>query len=90
MAKHVSVARAKTDDTEKVIAQLEGWKFSDSFARHAHIRKEDHRVVLDGFQVQVKPKSEAKAPWDYLKITYTIPAEQAFRPLSEGGCPLVP
>jgi branched-chain amino acid transport system substrate-binding protein len=81
-----AVARAKTDDAGKVIAQLEGWKFSDSFARHAHIRKEDHRVVLDGFQVQVKPKSEAKAPWDFYTLVSTTPAEKAFTPLSESKC----
>jgi branched-chain amino acid transport system substrate-binding protein len=27
--------------------------------------------------------------WDYFKVRATIPADQAFRPLSEGGCPLM-
>jgi branched-chain amino acid transport system substrate-binding protein len=26
---------------------------------------------------------------DYFKVRATIPAEEAFRPLSEGGCPPV-
>jgi branched-chain amino acid transport system substrate-binding protein len=43
-------------------------------------------VVLDGFQVQVKPKSEAKAPWDFYTLVSTTPAEKAFTPLSESKC----
>jgi hypothetical protein len=38
---------------------------------------------------QVKMPSESKGPWDYYKILATIPGDQAFRPLAEGGCPLV-
>ena len=31
----------------------------------------------------------ADYPYDYYKLIDTIPAEQAFRPVSEGNCPLV-
>jgi hypothetical protein len=31
----------------------------------------------------------AAAAWDVFKVTATIPAEQVFRPLDQGGCPLV-
>jgi branched-chain amino acid transport system substrate-binding protein len=37
----------------------------------------------------VKSPGESKAPWDYFKLITTVPAEEAFRPLAEGGCPLV-
>jgi branched-chain amino acid transport system substrate-binding protein len=37
----------------------------------------------------VKTPAESKAPWDYYKIVATIPADQAFRPLADGGCSLV-
>src|SRR5205085_194432 len=63
-----AVLRAKTDDAAKVIAQLEGHKFSDFFAHDASVRKEDHRVILDVYQVEVKPKSEAKEAGDYYKL----------------------
>lgn len=46
-------------------------------------------MVHDMYLVQVKKPEESKAPWDYYKIIATIPGEQAFRPLSEGKCPLV-
>jgi len=39
--------------------------------------------------VQVKTPAESKYPWDYYKIVATIPADQAFRPMADGGCPLV-
>src|SRR6267142_135962 len=81
-----AVKRAKTDEGEKVVAQLEGHKFNDFFARNAQIRKEDHRTILDVYQVQVKPKSEAKAEGDYYKEVNKTPADQAFTPLSESKC----
>jgi branched-chain amino acid transport system substrate-binding protein len=38
---------------------------------------------------QVKSPDESKGAWDYYKVVATIPAERAFRPLDQGGCPLV-
>jgi branched-chain amino acid transport system substrate-binding protein len=37
----------------------------------------------------VKKPADSKGPWDLYKMRATIPANEAFRPLSEGGCPLV-
>jgi len=38
---------------------------------------------------EVKKPAESTGEWDLYKTLATIPAEEAFRPLSEGGCPLV-
>ncbi len=38
--------------------------------------------------VEVKKPAESKGPWDYYKIRATIPADQAFRPMKDGDCPL--
>jgi len=81
-----AIKRAKTDDPEKVIAALEGHKFSDFFAHDATIRKEDHRVILDVYQVKVKPKKDAKEDGDYYTKINTTPAKDAFTPLSESKC----
>jgi branched-chain amino acid transport system substrate-binding protein len=81
-----AVKRAKTDEADKVIGQLEGHSFSDFFARNATIRKEDHRNILDVYQVKVKPKSEAKEEGDYYTKINTTPAKDAFTPLSESKC----
>ena len=38
---------------------------------------------------EVKKPAESKDPWDFYKLRATIPAAEAFRPLKDGGCPLV-
>jgi branched-chain amino acid transport system substrate-binding protein len=81
-----AVARAKSDNAEEVRAALEGYHFTDFFARNATIRPQDHRVILDVVQVEVKPKSEAKEERDYFKVVSRIPAAEAFMPLSESKC----
>jgi branched-chain amino acid transport system substrate-binding protein len=85
-----AVRRAGTDDADKVVAQLEGYRFSDFFARHAQIRKQDHVNVHDAYLAQVKAPSDIKQPGDYVKILQTIPAAQAFQPLSENRCKMTP
>jgi branched-chain amino acid transport system substrate-binding protein len=81
-----AVARAQTDNAEKVRAALEGYQFNDFFARNATIRAQDHRVILDVLQVEVKPKSKAKEDRDYFTVIATTPAAQAFMPLGESKC----
>ncbi len=49
----------------------------------------DGRALHPTFLFQVKTPAESKAPWDYYKLVATTPADAAFRPLGEGGCPLV-
>jgi len=49
----------------------------------------DGRKIHPVYLYEVKKPAESKGEWDTFKLLATIPAEQAFRPLSEGGCPLV-
>ena len=49
----------------------------------------DGRVMREMYLAQVKSPAESKYPFDYLKILQTIPRDEAFRPLKDGGCPLV-
>ena len=51
--------------------------------------REDGRVIRNMYLFQVKSPEESKYPYDYYRLLDTIPGEQAFRPLSEGGCPMV-
>jgi branched-chain amino acid transport system substrate-binding protein len=55
---------------------------------HASIRQ-DGRFICPGYLFQVKTPAESKSPWDVFKVVSTTPADQAFRPMSEGGCKLV-
>ena len=49
----------------------------------------DGRKIHPMYLFQVKSPSESKYAWDYYKLLQTVPAETAFRPISEGGCKLV-
>ena len=51
--------------------------------------REDGRHLHDMYLFQVKTPEESTGDWDYYKLLSTIPAEFAFRPLEDGGCPLV-
>ena len=51
--------------------------------------REDGRVMHMMHLWQVKQVAESKYPYDYCKEVVTIPPDQAWRPLAEGGCPLV-
>ncbi len=49
----------------------------------------DGRVIHKMYLFEVKSPAESKEPWDYYTLRRTIPADQGFRPLDQGGCPLV-
>jgi branched-chain amino acid transport system substrate-binding protein len=49
----------------------------------------DGRVIHNMYLFEVKSPAESKGPWDYYTLRRTIPADQGFRPLDQGGCPLV-
>ena len=51
--------------------------------------REDGRKLHPAYLREVKKPAESKGPWDYCKLLATTPADQAFRPLDKGGCPLV-
>lgn len=51
--------------------------------------REDGRAVHDMLLVEVKKPEESKRPYDYYKVVSVIPAATAFRPINEGGCPLI-
>ncbi len=77
-----------TDDADKVMAQLKKTRINDMFAKNGYIRQ-DGRMIHDMYLMQVKKPEESKYPWDYYNIKATIPAEQAFQPLSKSTCPLI-
>jgi branched-chain amino acid transport system substrate-binding protein len=49
----------------------------------------DGRKLHPAYLFEVKTPAESSAPWDYYKLVATVPADEAFRPLAEGGCSLV-
>jgi branched-chain amino acid transport system substrate-binding protein len=86
MAYLEAVQAAGTDASDDVVKNLEGKEINDFFLRNGKIRAEDHRVIHDAYLAEVKPKSEVKEEYDYEKIVTTIPADKAFKPVSESTC----
>jgi branched-chain amino acid transport system substrate-binding protein len=83
-----AVEAAGTVDTAKVMAKMRETPINDFFAKNGRIR-EDGRMVHDMYLFEVKKPSESKQPWDYYKLIATMPADEAFQPLSQSRCPLV-
>jgi branched-chain amino acid transport system substrate-binding protein len=83
-----AVAALKSDDGTKVIEQMKKTPTDDPLFGKGSIRA-DGRKIHPAYLVEVKKPSESKGPYDYYKIRATIPAEQAFRPVDQGDCPLV-
>ena len=83
-----SVLTAGTDEAGAVMKQMKQTPITDFFAKNGRIR-DDGRMVHDMYLLQVKQPAESKAAWDYYHVRATIPADQAFQPLSASRCPLV-
>jgi branched-chain amino acid transport system substrate-binding protein len=83
-----AVKAAGTKDSQKVLAQMHATKVDDFFSHGGYIR-EDGRMVHDMLLVQAKTPAESKGEWDLFKILKVLPGEEVFRPLKDGGCPLV-
>ncbi|MET0675237.1 MAG: ABC transporter substrate-binding protein [Bradyrhizobium sp.] len=83
-----SVDAANTTTGMDVANAMRSIPVSDMFARNATLRA-DGRLVHDMLLVEVKSPEQSKYPWDYYTIKGVLPGAQAFRPLGEGGCPLV-
>ena len=76
------------DEAQAVRRQMMDTTINDMFATNGRIR-EDGRMVHDMYLAQVKTPAESTNEWDLYDIVRTIPAEEAFRPLSESQCPLI-
>jgi branched-chain amino acid transport system substrate-binding protein len=83
----VGAAQAKQDG-KAVVARMKAMPTDDDCFGKGSIR-EDGRGLFPTFLFQVKTPGESKGPWDYYKLLATTPADQAWRPLSEGACPLM-
>jgi len=83
-----AVEATGSDAGDAVVAQMKKMPVNDPLWQDVKIR-EDGRSLNPIYLVQVKSPAESKGPWDYYRILATVPGDKAFRPLSEGECPLV-
>jgi branched-chain amino acid transport system substrate-binding protein len=75
-------------ETEALMDWMKGNKTSDPLFGEGEVRA-DGRKIHDMYLFRVKAPDASTGPWDYYELVATIPADQAFRPLADGGCPLV-
>jgi branched-chain amino acid transport system substrate-binding protein len=71
-----------------VVAKMKSLPTDDPLFGKGVIRA-DGRKLHPIYVFQVKSPAESRGPWDYYKMVETIPPDDAFRPMTAGGCPLV-
>jgi len=81
-----AVAATNSTDTATVIDWMREHPVDDFFAHGGKIR-EDGRMVHDMYLMRIKKPEESKSKWDLYEYLVTVPGDQAFRPMAEGGCP---
>jgi len=75
-------------DGKAVSAKMKSMPTDDPLFGKGTIRA-DGRKIHDAYLFEVKKPEESKHPGDFYNLKATIPAAEAFRPLKDGGCPLV-
>lgn len=83
----MGVAAAKASGAD-VVTRMKAMPTADDCFGEGTIRP-DGRKVHPAYLFQVKAPNESSGAWDYYKLLQTIPANEAFRPVTEGGCTLV-
>ncbi|MDR3464424.1 MAG: ABC transporter substrate-binding protein [Xanthobacteraceae bacterium] len=83
-----AVAAINSTDSETVVAEMRKQPVNDFFAQGGKVR-EDGRMVHDMYLMRIKKPAESKGKWDLYEYLETVPGDDAFRPLAEGGCPYV-
>ena len=83
-----AVKAAGVRDTKTVLAKMRETPVKDYFTQNGKLR-EDGRMVHSMLLLEVKKPEESKYPWDYYKVLAELPGDEVFRPMKDGGCPLV-
>ena len=83
-----AVKAAGTDNSDAVMAKLKEIKWDDPIFGLSYIRA-DGRKMHDMYLFEVKKPSESKGHYDYYKLVSKMSAEEAFRPLDQGECPMI-
>jgi len=81
------VALKSAADGKAVVAEMKKLPTDDPLFGKGTIRA-DGRKIHPAYLFEVKSPDESKYPGDFYKLLATIPANEAFRPLKDGNCPL--
>lgn len=80
-----AVKAAGSDDGDAVMAKMKEMPINDFEMKDVKIR-DDGQVMRPLYSARIKTPEQSKGAYDYYEITGTIPAEDAWRPLSESAC----
>ncbi len=83
----MGVAAAKADG-RATVDRMKAMPTDDDCFGPGKIRV-DGRALHPVYLLEAKKPSESKQSWDVAKVIATTPLDEAWRPLSEGGCSLV-
>lgn len=83
-----AIEAAGTTNADAVAAKMKELPTDDALFGKGQVRA-DGRKIHDAYLFRVKKPADSKGPWDYFEVVSRIPASQAFRPIEQGGCPLV-
>ena len=85
--KAVAALKSATDG-KAVVAKMKDMPTDDPLFGKGYIRA-DGRKIHPAYLFEVKKPEESKYDGDVYKLRATAAAEEAFRPLKDGGCPMV-
>jgi branched-chain amino acid transport system substrate-binding protein len=71
-----------------VVARMKAMPTDDDCFGKGLIRA-DGRKIHPSYLFQAKAPEESHSSWDCLKLIATTPADEAFRPMSQGGCAML-
>jgi branched-chain amino acid transport system substrate-binding protein len=83
-----AVAATNSVESDKVMAWMRANPVNDFFAQGGKVR-EDGRMVHDMYLMRIKKPEESKQKWDLYETVATVPGDEAYRPMAEGGCPYI-
>ncbi|HEY5301666.1 MAG TPA: ABC transporter permease, partial [Acetobacteraceae bacterium] len=82
------VQAAGTDAAPAVMQKMRAIPINDFMTKNGFLRI-DGTVIREMYLLRAKKPAESHSEWDILEVAQAIPGKDAFRPLNEGGCPLV-
>jgi branched-chain amino acid transport system substrate-binding protein len=88
LLKAIEALNGDTSDGKSVVAKMKAIPKDDALFGKGEIRA-DGRAIHPVYTFQVKAPAESRGPWDLYKVVSTTPGNEGFRPINEGGCPLV-
>jgi branched-chain amino acid transport system substrate-binding protein len=83
-----AIDAAGSDEAAAVMEQMRKIPINDFMTKNGSLRI-DGRVIREMFLLRAKTPAQSKSEWDLLEVAEVIPGKDAFRPLDQGGCPLV-